>query len=370
MSKIYIQKGTTSAPSGVTYGDLNIRKDGSFYVSDENGQLVSKADRLSTPRTINGVAFDGTQNIEIDAGKVESVFGREGVIIAQEEDYQVFYPVLVDAENTPTLPEDSNYMRKSEYDPDGNGVVLKAENANNGVFNYSCVGNVLTGEGDNGKFKADTSNTYTSFNINGNVYNVKQNGETSIDVVSGAWYTFVVDKTDNTINFNGGGGLSNSKLALATAEENVVGAGYTFYAGNKELKTGTAEIKEKLFIFKDGEYQNGYTDNWNGTISIVDGDLQIGFSSGSMSNVWYNTQLKKSGYTQLGIRIAKYSTDGVDGRSRTFYISETVGSTDGVNMNPQYNGVMYLPIHNFTNVYLLLRSRYNSIQISEMWLEK
>lgn len=241
-----------------------------------------------------------------------------------------------------------------------------------GILDYVHSGSNLTNDtgGKNGKFKATSAGTKTSFAINGKSYNVRQNGETSIELVSGAWYTFILDDTDSTINFNGGGGLSNSKLALATAETDDVRAGKTYYAGDKTLKTGTGEIREKLFIFKDGRYQNGYTDNWSDTIPIVDGNLQIGFSSGSATNVWYKTQLKKSGYTQLGIRIDKYSTDGVDGRYRTFYISETVGSTDGVNMNPRYNGVMYLPIHSFTNVYLLLRGQYNSIQISEMWLEK
>lgn len=72
------------------------------------------------------------------------------------------------------------------------------------ISEYTCTGNTLTGSGSNGKFKADTENTYSTFLINGQSYNARQNGETSVDIINGAWYTFILDETDKTINFNSG----------------------------------------------------------------------------------------------------------------------------------------------------------------------
>ena len=42
------------------------------------------------------------------------------------------------------------------------------------------------------------------------------------------------------------GGLTNAKLALATATAGDVASGKTFYAGNREIKTGTAKKVTKL----------------------------------------------------------------------------------------------------------------------------
>ncbi len=42
----------------------------------------------------------------------------------------------------------------------------------------------------------------------------------------------------------GGGGLNDAALALADATPDDVAAGKTFYAGDKELKTGTAQVSK------------------------------------------------------------------------------------------------------------------------------
>lgn len=107
-----------------------------------------------------------------------------------------------------------------------------------GVHEYTQnSAGALTGSGANGKFKAAISGTYSTIKINGTVYPVNSAGESEIELVAGAWYTFVFDGI--AVNFRRGGGLSNSKLALATATENDVLTGKTFYSGSKELKTGT-----------------------------------------------------------------------------------------------------------------------------------
>lgn len=95
----------------------------------------------------------------------------------------------------------------------------------------------LVGEGENGKFKCTIGGTYTSILVNNVEYTVNSGGENSVELVTDAWYTFILDGA--TINFKSGGGLSNSKLALATAKEEDVTSGKTFYSGDKELKTGS-----------------------------------------------------------------------------------------------------------------------------------
>lgn len=150
-------------------------------------------------------------------------------------------------------------MTKVVYDKDNNGCVDKADN---GIFDYIQSENNLTGTGENGKFKATSAGVKDRFVVNGKSYNVRQNGETSIELASNAWYTFILDDTNNTINFNGGGGLSNSKLTLATAVQSDVTLGKTFYAGNKELKTGTKPLSEGV----SGTFTS--TQNTNYTVSL------------------------------------------------------------------------------------------------------
>ncbi len=106
------------------------------------------------------------------------------------------------------------------------------------ISTYTQSGNILSGSGANGKFKATAGGTYTAFTIDGQSYAVQSGSESETELTEGVWYTFVLDTEDRTINFSSGGGLSNSKLALATAVPEDVAAGKTFYSGSKELKTG------------------------------------------------------------------------------------------------------------------------------------
>lgn len=169
-------------------------------------------------------------------------------------------------------------MTKAVYDTNSNGIVDNAEKLGNqppeyyaskqevenaikkGISQYTQNGGNLTGEGDNGKFKANTTKTYTQFTVNGVAKNVRAGAETSIDIASGAVYSFIID--GDTINFNSGGGLSNSKLALATAVPSDVALGKTFYAGNKELKTGTKPLSQGV----SGTFTS--TQNTNYTVSL------------------------------------------------------------------------------------------------------
>lgn len=73
------------------------------------------------------------------------------------------------------------------------------------ITTYVHNDSVLTGSGTNGKFKATSSGSKSYFTINNNVYNVRCGEETEIELVSGVWYSFILDITDKTINFNKGG---------------------------------------------------------------------------------------------------------------------------------------------------------------------
>lgn len=184
-------------------------------------------------------------------------------------------------------------MTKAVYDKNSDGIVDDSEmlggqlpgyygTAENSIQPYTCTGNILSGTGKIGRFKADRSVEYSSFTVSGKSYNARQNGETSIELVSGAWYTFILDDTDNTINFNGGGGLSNSKLALATAETSDVKAGKTFYAGNKELKTGTgvptATLADSYVINNETPRSKTFTVNKSGS-AIIFATMAFGTTS-------------------------------------------------------------------------------------------
>ena len=109
-------------------------------------------------------------------------------------------------------------MSMGVYDTDHDGVVNRADVANNGVFIYTHSGHNLTGSGTNGQFKATSSGNFTSFNINGTRYAAKTQGETGVDIIAGAWYAFVLDLSDNTINFKRGGAGLNFRIVGGTSQ--------------------------------------------------------------------------------------------------------------------------------------------------------
>ena len=101
-------------------------------------------------------------------------------------------------------------LTKAVYDTNNDGGVdsadeaNNAQTANNGVFTYthtvSGTTHTLTGSGANGKFKATASGTVSAFTINGTACTVVQGDENEIELISGNWYSFILDGT--TINFN------------------------------------------------------------------------------------------------------------------------------------------------------------------------
>lgn len=98
----------------------------------------------------------------------------------------------------------------------GKGYAYLQNADNNGFLNsavlgtYTHDGETLTGFGENGKFKATTSGAISTINVNGVACSVRCGEESSIDLIAGNWYTFILD--GDTVNFSsggaGGGGLN------------------------------------------------------------------------------------------------------------------------------------------------------------------
>lgn len=98
----------------------------------------------------------------------------------------------------------------------GKGYAYLQNADNNGFLNsavfgtYTHNGETLTGSGVNGKFKATTSGTISTITVNGAACSIRCGEETSIDLIAGNWYTFILD--GDTVNFSsggaGGGGLN------------------------------------------------------------------------------------------------------------------------------------------------------------------
>lgn len=107
------------------------------------------------------------------------------------------------------------------------------QNADNNAYLNSAIlgtyihnGGNLTGSGGNGKFKATASGTISSINVNGVACSVKCGEESSMDLIAGCWYTFILD--GNTVNFNSGGASGGLNLAVvgnpqpASPKENTI----------------------------------------------------------------------------------------------------------------------------------------------------
>lgn len=219
---------------------------------------ISENNVKSAPDVLNA---DG----EKSARDIKHIFDRLPELIAGKYNRLVDYindKLCTKDEMAQTVMQEVKAIGAEEiarqiYDSDNDGMVDNAKHLNgqpagyyatktevetaqkNAISTYEQSANMLTGSGENGKFKATATGTYTEFTIDGVSYAVKAGGETEIELTSGVWYSFIIDADEKTINFKAGGGVGNSKLALATATESDVLSGAKFYAGDKTLKTGT-----------------------------------------------------------------------------------------------------------------------------------
>ena len=76
------------------------------------------------------------------------------------------------------------------------------------IGEYTHTAEGLIGKGANGKFKATVSGPISSMNVNGAACSVKCGEESSVDLIAGCWYTFILE--DSTIHFGQSGGFSGT----------------------------------------------------------------------------------------------------------------------------------------------------------------
>lgn len=115
------------------------------------------------------------------------------------------------------------YVKVIVDSENGHAYIQNADT--NGYLNSAIFGTYahdaenLIGRGENGKFKATVSGTISSINVNGVSCSVKCGEDSSMDLVAGCWYTFILD--GNVVNFSSGGaggaGL-NFKVVGGTTE--------------------------------------------------------------------------------------------------------------------------------------------------------
>ena len=111
------------------------------------------------------------------------------------------------------LKAGSGDMLTEYYDENGDGSVNRADN---GIFVYSCTGNVLEGNGVYGIFKATSGGTMHSFTVNGRNCAVKCGDESSVELTEGCWYSFILD--GDTVNFRQGGAGLNFRISGGIAQ--------------------------------------------------------------------------------------------------------------------------------------------------------
>ena len=173
---------------------------------------------------------------------------------------------------------------------------------------YTHTAGSLTGGGANGKFKATVSETVTKLNVNGVSCTIKSGGETQMELISGCWYTFILDGT--TVNFSGGGaGISKSKLVDALQYSDL---GITENMTNQEIIT---QLKSKYPPYVDivdaskGIYN---LDNWleflyGEHVTEQPNGLQLyQYASGGSGLVQYKTKIVIKKNSVLTFTINKY----------------------------------------------------------------
>ena len=245
-------------------------------------------------------------------------------------------------------------MQAVAYDSNLDGIVNCADN---GLFVYTHSSDGLTGSGTNGKFKAAVTGIYTAIKVNGISYGVKCGEDTEIDLVAGAWYTFILD--GNTINFKQGGAGLNFKIVGGTTQpaspkENTIWintdleiTGWAFDAESPNyLSTGGIWLKTALngnakmnIVKKNTIFVSFlYAFQWNGT-AFVSKEAKL-YSNGKwveMGAIFYADgvqivpwEVKRNsngeaifGNTHISLRAT----------SNTLDMGVTIGTVDPVNFN-------------------------------------
>ncbi len=206
----------------------------------ENYGIISASDILDGNSTENKQKFDRLPNFIADKHNEVIDYVNENIYSKMQTDTAI---------NEKVLEISSADMTKAVFaknEKQSQGYVDKSIISDNGINTYTQLLDILTGEGENGKFRATDSNTYSTFNILGVNYNVQLGEISEISLVNKRWYSFIIDEVNKTINFNSGG----TGIAIT-----VVGG----LERPESPKNNTIWIKETFPDNKKINYKIGYT---------------------------------------------------------------------------------------------------------------
>lgn len=236
------------------------------------------------------------------------------------------------------------------YAPYETGVVTYNHSRIGNVNNFTYTAPEGSNAGANGKVKMVANiQLGDKIQINGTQITAFAGTEDFVSTIAGEnivgkWLTFTYDKDAATVNFKFGGGLSASKLATATAAPADVRNGKTFYAGDGNLKTGTATFGADICGAM------GYTQQNDGRQRMF-------------------TQIVKSGYIT-------FSRDGEwETKRQTVTVTATIQRAgywkiDSYQWGPAYGSITY-PSTNESTYYnvgdnISFTARYNDASIGSL----
>ena len=210
--------------------DSVIAKFSGYYTKEEvDGKETALAESIDTKADAESVYTKAETYTKNEVDTKETALGKRIDTKANSADVYVKTETYTKAETDKAIADKmveagAGDMTKAVYDTNGNGVVDKAETAENaqyaenGIAVYYHTAGTLAGSGTNGKFKATATGTYTSFEIDGKNYMVKAGSETEIELTNGVWYSFILDAEAKTINFKAGGAGLNFKIVGGTEQ--------------------------------------------------------------------------------------------------------------------------------------------------------
>ena len=236
------------------------------------------------------------------------------------------------------------------YAPYETGVVTYNHSRIGNVNNFTYTAPEGSNAGANGKVKMVANiQLGDKIQINGTQVTAFAGTEDFVSTIAGEsivgkWLTFTYDKDAATVNFKFGGGLSASKLATATAVPADVRNGKTFYAGDGNLKTGTAtfgaDICGAMGYMQSAEgNQHMFTQiNKNGYISFSrDGNWET-----RRQPVTITATIQRAGYWKIDSYKWGYAVDGYEYPTTNPSTYYNVGDT--LSINVRFNDVFTFAI--------------------------
>lgn len=226
------------------------------------------------------------------------------------------------------------------YAPYETGVVTYNHSRIGNVNNFTYTAPEGSNAGANGKVKMVANiQLGDKIQINGTQVTAFAGTEDFVSTIAGEsiigkWLTFTYDKDAATVNFKFGGGLSASKLATATAAPADVRNGKTFYAGDGNLKTGSATFGADICGTM------GYMQSTEGNQYMFTQIDKSGYISFSRDGNWgtkrqtvtITATIQRAGNWKIDSYKWGYAVDGYDYPATNHYTYHNVGDTLSINV--------------------------------------